>query len=246
MQYFDESSYPVPVRADLPDAYRSAWNMIASPGNWWSGEQRIAIAEQVRKAQDCDLCRERNAALSPKAGAHPGSNLLSAVAVDAIHRICSDAARLSEAWLDEIAAQGLSDGHYVELLGVTVAVISIDAFHTALGIPVEALPEPQPGEPSAYRPAGARDHGAWVATVAPEDLSPTEAHLYGGAGQTGNVLSAMSLVPGSVELLNIVSQAQYLEPKDVPNPLTNGGRAINRMQIELLAGRVSSINECFY
>ena len=100
--------------------------------------------------------------------------------------------------------------------------------------------------PSGYRPAGAKPHGAWVPVVMPEDLGPEEADLYGGAPATGNVLSAMSLVPDSVRLLSILGSAQYLQPSEVANPASNGGRALDRMQIELLAGRVSAFNECFY
>jgi hypothetical protein len=33
---------------------------------------------------------------------------------------------------------------------------------------------------------------------------------------------------------------------DVADPSTNGGKTLNRQQIELVAGRVSLLNECFY
>lgn len=246
--HFDDRAYPVDVRSDLITAYRSAWAMIAAPGNWWTAEQRIAIAQEVRNAQQCDVCKQRNVALSPNAAEHRhgSTNLLSGAAIDAAHRITTDASRLSSAWLEDMAAEGLTDGHYVELLGIAVAIVSVDAFHTALGMEHEELPAPQPGQPTRYRPPGAKDHGAWVHSVAPVDVSPAEAGLYGGAKETGNVLAAMSLVPSSVELLNLLGSAQYLKPADVPNPHANGERAISRAQIELLAGRVSSINECFY
>ena len=248
MQHFDLNQYPLPVRGDLPAAFRTAWDLIAAPGNWWTAEQRIAIAQETRNAEDCERCAQRNAALSPNGAEHrhPPSNLLPGMAIDAIHRIANDASRLSQSWLESLTEEDVSDGHYVELLGIVVAVISVDAFHKALGVAPEPLPIPQPGQPSGYRPPGAKPHGAWVATVAPADLSAAEADLYGGASQTGNVLSAMSLVPGSVKLLSVLSAAQYLTASEVPNPSANGGRALNRAQIELLAGRVSSINECFY
>lgn len=246
--HFLAHRYPVVVREDLLAAFQSAWKMIAEPGNWYSGEQRVSVAQETRNAWDCEICRDRNAALSPNSveHRHTASNLLSSAAIDAIHRIATDASRLSKGWLDTVADQGVSDAHYIELLGIVVGIISIDAFHDALGVAHETLPEPLPGQPSNYRPPGARSHGAWVATVAPADVSPAEADMYGGAKQTGNVLSAMSLVPSSMALLKVLSEAQYLKAHEVANPASNGGRALNRMQIELLAGRVSSINECFY
>ena len=114
-----------------------------------------------------------------------------------------------------------------------------------MGFPLETLPEPIEGEPSSYRP-DAKDHGAWVATVSPADLSEDEADLYSGLPQVGNVIAAMSLVPDSVRMLTRLSGVQYLEVQDVPNPASNAGRAISRRQMELLAGRVSSLSDCFY
>ena len=78
------------------------------------------------------------------------------------------------------------------------------------------------------------------------DVSGTELNLYGGLKQTANVLSAMSLVPDSVRILKRLSSAQYLPDTVVPNPASNGGRVISRAQIELLAGRVSVLSNCFY
>ena len=56
----------------------------------------------------------------------------------------------------------------------------------------------------------------------------------------------MSLVPDSVRLLTTLASVQYLQPGDVINPSMNGGRKISRAQMELLAGRVSSLSACFY
>jgi hypothetical protein len=248
MGYF-EYAQSVGVREDLPDAYRKVWEIIAAPGNWWTAQQRIAIAEEFRNARTCGFCAARKRALSPYAveGEHDSTTELPSAAVDAIHRITTDANRLTASYLAELDAQGVSDGHYVELLGIVVALISIDDFHRALGLDQESLPPPGANEaPSQYRPAGAAEHGAWVPMVKPEDVTEAEADLYDGAPQTGNVIAAMSLVPDSVRLLKTISNVQYLPAVDVANPHANGGRAITRMQMELLAGRVSAINECFY
>ena len=34
----------MPVRADLADAHRLAWEHIAAPGTWWSGAERVELA----------------------------------------------------------------------------------------------------------------------------------------------------------------------------------------------------------
>ncbi len=246
MVAFNYAQAPYPIRQDMPDAYRAIWQMLSKPGNWWAAEDRLAIATESRNARECALCAQRKAALSPFAidGSHRTSTNLPDVAVDAVHRLTTDPSRLTRAWLESTYVAGMTDAKYVELLGIVVAVISIDAFHRALGLPLEPLPPPQPGDPDGYRPPGAKESGAWVPTIQPADLTAAEADLYGGGTRTGNVLAAMSLVPDAVRMLMTLSSVQYLI--DVPDPLANGNRALNRPQIELLAGRVSSLSNCFY
>ena len=245
---FDYEGDPYPVRPDLVEAYRAAWADIAQPGSWWTGPQRVAIAHEVRKARSCALCAERKAALSPFAvgGDHDTHALLPPPAVDTIHRLTTDASRLTKSWLDGLERDGLSNGAYVELLGVVVAVTSIDAFHDALGTPLEPLPIAIDGDPTSYRPEGLVDQGAWVPMLSGRAARGPEADLYDGLPIAANVIAAMSLVPDAVRLLKTLSIAQYLPFADVANPAAAGNRAISRAQIELVAGRVSALNECFY
>ncbi|MCR9277076.1 MAG: hypothetical protein NXH85_03805 [Pseudomonadaceae bacterium] len=235
------------IRPDIAHSHRQIWRQLARPGCWWSGPERTAIAQESRNARHCPACVERKSALSPDAptGPHNATTDLPDVVVDTVHRITTDPSRLSAAWLSRINEEGLTTEAYVELLGIIVAVISIDGFHRALGLPLEPLPAAESGEASGYRPPGAKDSGAWVPTVQPEDAGPNESDLYPG-GRTGNVISAMSLVPDAVRMLITLSDAHYIPMHCVPVPGDNGGRALTRSQIELIAGRVSSISECFY
>lgn len=249
MSSFNYESTSWPIRDDLPVAYRTAWQGLSRPGAWWTGSQRVAIAEEVRRAPGCALCAERKQALSPFSvdGAHDHAqgSVLSEAAIDTAHRLVTDASRLSRAWVEKLEAQGLSDGHYVELLGVVVTVISIDSFHLGLGLPLEPLPKPEAGAPSGYRPAGLEHQTAWVPMIGVGKAQPAEADLFPG-GQSANVIRAMSLVPDAVRTLMTVSSAQYVPPWAVVDPTWAQGRSLERPQIELLAGRVSALNECFY
>lgn len=244
---FDYSSAAFPIRDDIPAAHRHAWSEIASPGRWWSGAERVAIASEVRRARDCALCAERKAALSPFSveGTHQSDGTLPEAAIDAVHRLVTDVAGLTRGWLEKLQAAGLSDGHYVELLGVVVAVVSVDAFHLALGLESEPLPSPEPGEPTRVRPEGLVSDVAWVPMLDPKRVGEPESDLFPG-GRTANVIRAMSLVPEAVRLLQRLSGAHYVRMETVANPASNEGRAISRAQIELVAGRVSALNECFY
>ncbi len=247
MVSFDYADAGYGIREDIPAAHRAVWRKISELGNWWRGVDRVAFVQETRNARFCPACMKRKAALSPNAecGPHNASTDLPDVVLDIVHRITTDPSRLSKSWLESINAAGVTDEQYVELLGVAVAAISIDALHRALGLPLEPLPSPLTGEPDGYRPVGAGESGAWVPTVQPENAARAEADLYPG-GRTGNVISAMSLVPDSVRMLIRLSNAQYLPLKSVRTPGDNAGRALSREQIELLAGRVSALSDCFY
>ncbi|MBL4681837.1 MAG: hypothetical protein JKY88_14080 [Pseudomonadales bacterium] len=65
-------------------------------------------------------------------------------------------------------------------------------------------------------------------------------------GMTANVLRALSLVPDGLRDWRRLGAAQYLSFEGMANFVGQDDRAINRMQMELVAGRVSSYNECFY
>jgi hypothetical protein len=243
MNAFRYEDSPDVIRVDLADAHRRTWSHIAAPGTWLSGEERIAVADETRRALACPLCRERKQALSPFSveGEHEHAGLLPNPMVDQIHRVTTDAARLSESWYQSLLAEGLSADAYVEALGVAVLTISIDRFHRAMGLPLEPLPGPAVGEPSRVRPDGIVEGEAWV-PMQDAGRVASLAELPGNAAPF--VIRALSLVPAEVLAWNDLSGAQYLSK---PEMMRFGKlRAIDRSQIELVAGRVSSLNECFY
>jgi hypothetical protein len=236
-----------PVREDLADAHRRCWQHIAEAGTWLSGAERVAVAEETRRALECGLCRERKAALSPFSveGEHDCAGTLPSAWVEMVHRITTDAARLTQKWHESVLADGMSVEQYVEALGVAVLVISVDEFHRAMGFAPEPLPQAQPGEPSRIRPAGVTMEDAWVPMVDLKHADAAEKELLGGpGGRSAYVIRALSLVPAEVRAWNDLSGAQYLDRERMMGMQTD--RAIDRSQVELVAGRVSALNECFY
>ena len=85
---------------------------------------------------------------------------------------------------------------------------------------------------------------AWVPTISGRAAKGPEADLYDGM-PAGNVLAALSLVPDEVRQLFDLSAVHYL-PHDEMMDFGSTQRALSRAQIELIAGRVSALNECFY
>lgn len=237
---------PYEVREDFGQAHSRFWRRLANPGAWWTGAQRVAIAAEVRGVPNCALCSSRKASLSPYAvdGEHDQMTDLPASAVEVIHRVTSDPGRLTQRWYQSVIDAGLAPEAYVEIIGTVVAAISIDSFCHGLGLANHALPTPEQGEPSAYRPASAADEDAWVPMIPASANAGPEADLW-QQGRTGNVIRAMSVVPDEVRTLNDLGGVHYLPHEQVGNPNFEG-RALTRPQIELIAGRVSAINQCFY
>jgi alkylhydroperoxidase family enzyme len=246
MVELDYSAAGVAVPEDLKQAHRFLWEHVRSPGTWWTGEQRVAMAAESRRASICSLCAGRKGALSPEAveGRHEGSGGLPDTAVDAVHRIRTDPARLSRHWFERLVPASLEDAEYVELVGVVALVTGVDYFARALGIAPFPLPEPLAGEPSRQRPASAKPGAAWVPMIAPENADGPEADLYPEAPMIPNIMRALSLVPDQARALHRSSDAHYVPVSQIGDAAVR--RSLDRMQMELVAARVSALNECFY
>jgi len=241
----DYSAAGVLVRGDIRAAHHALWEHLRAPGPCWTGAQRIAIARASRRAAGCALCATRRVSLAAGvAGEHDGDGALPADVVDVIHRVRADPGRLSRAWFDAVIGGGLAVTAYVELVGIVAMVAGVDCFARALGMPPFPLPEPLPGPPTGQRPAAAKPGGAWVPMIAPEDAVGAEADLYGDGAFVPNIVRALSLVPDHVRVLRRLSAAHYLPVEQIADPAAR--RTLDRTQTELVAARVSALNQCFY
>jgi hypothetical protein len=220
---FDYASAPHPIRSNITAAHVAFWERLAGPGSWWTGEQRLAIAGEARAARPL-----RTEPPWLRKLPQPG-DLIPALATEAVRTIGLDANKIDAAWGERMIA-GLGDAAYVELVAITVQMTAVDAFAEALGVAPEPLPTPRPGEPDRERPDGLGEIGAFVPCVL-EFPRP-------------NVARAMSLVPNdNLSFFGLVSSMYSMEDF---MELVWKDRPLSRPQIELVAARVSSINECFY
>ena len=224
-----------PVREDLRDAHETVFAELASPGTWWTGVERLAIAASARRARiEAGLAEGEPAGL-PEADLPPAAREVAAVvgaAPETLHR------GQFEAWVPS----GLAEAAYVEAIGVIARSVAVDTFCRGAGVPLHPYPEARPGEPTREIPTAlARDAG-WVAMI-PEGTPEGDA-LYGGP--TVNVVRALSQVPEEVRAWIRVAGTQYVHLDFIQDMGAPTDRAIDRTQIELVAGRVSALNECFY
>jgi hypothetical protein len=242
-----DAAPPIAIRDDLSAAQARAWERIGCAGTWWDGAARLAIAAETRKAASCPLCRSRMEALAPPplAGRHDSLGALPEAVVEVVHRVRTDPARLTRRWFGAIIGAGLAEEEYVETVSVVAHVVAIDTMARGLGLQPPPLPSAQPGAPSRYRPPGAKPGGAWVAWIEPADLDDREAGLYPRDRPAANIMKAMSLVPGEVRSFFDLVAHQY-QGSIAMRDFTREYRAISHAQIELLAARVSALNQCLY
>ena len=225
MPIFDYAADGFEVREAIVDAHRASWEKIARAGSHWTGAQRVEIARQGRAARAL-----RGDAPWLRKGLPDAEGRLSDAAVEAARTIGADAHKIDAAWAKQKIA-ALGDAAYVELGAVVVTVTAIDAFGEALGRGHEPLPEPEEGEPDGVRLAEAVDAGAYVPMQDPF--------------QGPNVARALSLVPDANALFFANVMAMYSSHDGGFYDLAWNG-PLARPQAELLAARVSALNECFY
>jgi hypothetical protein len=241
----------LPVRENLTATHQEMLGSFTRRGTWWTGAERRAIAAEARAARDCPLCARRKAALSPFSldGDHVGPSDLAPRIVDVIHRIVTDPGRLARSWYERVVAEGvLSEERYVELVSVAVQSNALEVFAQAIGVESPEIPAAMPGEPTQQRPASARVEGAWVPQIPCGEAGGEEwTAVYGDREFVPQIGRALSLVPAEVDALNAISTSHYMTIDHVTDPsYTEPGRALDRLQMELVASRVSALNECFY
>ena len=233
----------LPIRDSLAREMEVAWDRLAGPGTWWTGAERLAIAAEARHAKDCRLCQRRKEALSPYTvdGEHDALGQLAPAAVEAIHRLVTDAGRITEKWLRSL---DLEETKYVEIIGVISVLTGLDILHDALGLPLTQLPAAMLGEPVRHKPQGAKRNLAWVETLAPEDVEAGDPDPYPLHGDK-NIHRGISLVPQEVINFFDLDVELYMKDDEIRDFDTEY-RAISHAQIELIAGRTSALAGCFY
>ncbi len=238
---------PVPVRTDLARAHLETVRRWAAPGNHWTGRQRLAMVDQVRRARAAEplapwirptlieglVHGPADGSVEGDAGARHGETgaRLPDAAIDAVWRLTTHPGTLTEDWYRDIIDRGLTPEQYVELVAVVATANCLDVFATAIGLDPVPLPGPSEGLPDGRAVASASVTSHWVPTV------------QGGGANVGKALSAVPVAMGAWQLL---SAAQYVPPEALVKDLNWSRGPLDRMQVELLAARTSLLNECFY
>ena len=235
----------LPIVDNVVASHCAALVALLDTGTWFTAQQRQSILREIRRAQACKLCLQRREAASPNwvQGEHDAATELPKHFVEIIHRIATDSGRLTQKWFEEVTATA-SAQEYIEITGMLAMLVILDSYAHGLGItPIEIDTVQFTGdaahtnEPTRQSNAAVVDEGAWVPLmVAPKSEGQSE--ITSGLPEVPNIVRAMGIVPLAVAQFFQIMRSHYgLQDMDVQ---------ISRPQIELIAARVSSYNDCFY
>ena len=209
------------MRADLAESHLRSHAHVGAPGAHFSAEQRLRIAVVARDAY---------LAADPSP---PWVRPFAEPALDVAYRLARHAGTITEQWYEQIIAEGMHPLEWVEIVGIVIATVPVVAFARAAGMPLPGLPQPAPGAPHGrVAEALAAATLNWVPVAAPAD-------------RTASVVQALSAVPDEWDNLWQLAAAQYMSDAQMADPLWNRG-TLSRPQMELTAGRISRIRECFF
>jgi hypothetical protein len=230
-----------PVRQEIVAAHTRQLENIAAPGTWYTGSQRLAIAAEARLAgYDAGLLERPDRS----------SNTTEIDIPDTVRRVVSTIAvsvrELNQDFYDQALADGLTEAEYVEIVGIVSRVVDLDVFARGIGASPRELPAPKAGKPSRQLPGTAVVEHAWVPTVpnGPEGGEIGQA-LYHGQPMP-YIVRALSLVPAELSAHVELEIAHYTRLDKLFDYDYQHHEGLTRPQVEVVAGRVSAINDCFY
>ncbi len=211
------------INPDFANAVEATRARLSASGTWFDDEHMAAIVDRAD-------ARSRQRATAPWNHDLPDTaDTLGPAACSIIDRIATDPGSVDAAWAAEQVAE-VGEGPYVELVGTTAVAVALRVFADSVGAEVVPIaPSAEPGEPSRETPDGLGDIGAHVRMLEPFPFA--------------NVARALSQVPSANTTFYTLVRPMYSAAGFEELVWTT---ALSRPQVELVAARVASMNECFY
>jgi hypothetical protein len=242
MSLYDDVSYA--VRGEAEQAHQAALDSFSQPGTWLTAAERADIVDEVRRARvEAGVQEDDATEVNPVSPAELPDG------VRAIAReIAVSPKNIGRDFYDAAVPAQLTDAEYVELVSVVARAVGLDIFARGIGAPMRKIGAALPEEPTYLRPGSTADGVAFVPLIPDGKAGGEEgAALYGGRGMTPNILRATSLVPDECRGVYDLNEAQYIPFDSLMDfGFSYEPPTIDRPQIELVAGRISALNDCFY
>ncbi len=141
--------------------------------------------------------------------------------------VAADAEGIDESGIASLEASGLNRLAFLEVAGVVARLSTIDWYARGVGAESPALPTASTDPPTAHVSARAQITDAWVPMVGPSSAPRT-----------------LDALPFEGDALRDLHEPTYLAMTDIET--WDLADALTRSQIEVVATRVSYLNECFY
>jgi hypothetical protein len=243
MGLYNDSKYE--VEQSLEQIHEQQLDQLGEAGTWGTGAQRIAIAARARQVGiEAGLLE-----LPENSSIVPTENLPT-IAKKIVDHLAHSPKDFGENSYQEALDGGLKEEEFVEIVGIVARIADLDVFARGIDVSLRPLPKVKAGEPSRKRPKTAKQELAWVPTVPnlPEGgdvakdiygvLPPVAADAY--------IVRGLSLVPDELKKHIELEEVQYMPLKDVRDFNYQHHKGLTRPQVEVVASKVSALNECFY
>ena len=239
MSFYLDSQYP--VTPEISSVHEKQIAQLAEPGVWGTAKQRLAIAQETRES-----CYSNKLLEQPAHDDLSKYIQLPDVIQNLIRTLATSPKDFLEDSYEAAIEGGLTDQEYVEIVGIVSRITDMDIFARGIGVDLRPFPSPQEGEPSRKLPKEAKKEHAWVPTVPSHPEGGDLAEELFGPGPKAYIIRALSLVPEEVRMHKELENIQYLPLKHILVADYQHHEGLTRSQSEIVAGRVSAINECFF
>ena len=214
------------VADEVIQSFEIVWQNLGKPGGWWTGQQRIEIAEEVRTSNQPSLV-ERVSDLSQYS--HGEGEGISTYVRAVVRKIAYESSSIDKGTYEEIV-KVLGEDRYAELAAIVSQVVPIFVLSDLLDFPKEELPIAEDGDPTKERPDDLVKTVGFLPTFSPKGLP--------------HVAVSLSLAQADNARRMLLVRSMYSGTNF--DEMIWGHRCLSRQQIELVAARTSAINECFY
>jgi len=238
-QIYSDSAFA--IRTDLAAVHNATMESFSAPGTWFDATERREIVALSRRAR-----AERGFQIQDYTDEVLDIDLPSG-ALKLIEMVSCEAEKIDKDFYLELVSNGLLAEQYVEIVGLVTRAVSVDTFCRSLGLSMCLLADARDGVPSKQLPDTSVIDHAWVPIIpaGPKGGVPAQA-LYGETDFVANIFSALSLVPDEASGVMQLGQTQYVEARDFQNFKFFRDENFSRAQLELVAARISALNNCFY
>mgnify|MGYP001445356916 CR=1 FL=1 len=214
------------VNKEIIESFDVVWDHLGRSGAWWTGAQRIAIAEQVRCSAPRPLW-DKAPPLDSFSDDHDGE--LTYFEKGVVERVTVEPSSIDLETYREIISR-IGEDKYAELAAVVSQIVPIDHLHDALGIDRQQLPPVTDAPITQERPDALVYDVGFLPTLPSEGLP--------------HVAVALSLALADNARRMLLVRSMYSGKSFEDMVWTH--RNLSRPQIELVAARTSALNECFY